>query len=188
MRRGLILPGIGNSGPLHWQSQWQQQWPDRFDRIAHSEWDAPVAATWVRELSEYLRHGDGEVVLVAHSLACLLVALWAEQATAAERQRISGALLVAVPDPAGPSFPPEAVGFSRIPQAPLPFPSLVVFSDDDPYDPNGFGVRCAAAWGSAKTGVGSLGHINSASNLGLWPVGQRLVASLGLQLGNAEHA
>ncbi len=186
MRRGLILAGIGNSGPVHWQTQWQQQWPERFVKVEHSEWDAPVAAAWGRELSEHLRCLDCEVVLVAHSLACLLVAQWARQASDTERQQIRGALLVAVPDPGGPSFPPEAVGFGEVPQAPLPFPSVVVFSDDDPYDPEGFGVRCAEVWGSTSVGVGALGHINSASNLGLWPDGQRHATSLGLEFMNAR--
>lgn len=45
----LILAGIGNSGPEHWQTFWQAEEP-RFEKLEHSEWDKPDFAVWVREL------------------------------------------------------------------------------------------------------------------------------------------
>ena len=123
--------------------------------------------------------------MVAHSLACLSVAQWAASlaipatATAAPPSRIAGALLVAPPDPAGAKFPAQAHGFATIPHNVLPFPTIVVVSDDDPYDQHHRGKFWAAQWGSQLVCLTGAGHINSDSGLGDWPVGLALLADLG---------
>jgi hypothetical protein len=53
----------------------------------------------------------------------------------------------------------------------LPFPSIVLASTDDPYVSVERARQFAEAWGSRFEVVGALGHINSASELGSWPVG-----------------
>ncbi|MGD0421713.1 MAG: alpha/beta hydrolase [Xanthobacteraceae bacterium] len=69
-------------------------------------------------------------ILVAHSLACLLVAHWAARGNS---RNVQGGFLVAVPDPDGSSFPKvEAALFRAVPEITLPFPALVVASNDDP--------------------------------------------------------
>src|ERR1700694_881431 len=146
----LIVPGIGNSGPQHWRTICQPQCPD-FRRVQQREWDRPVCAEWVASFDETVRGAGAPVVLVAHSLGCLLVAHWA---AASANGHIHGALLVAVPDPEGPSFPKEASGFSPLPVRPLGFPSVVVASADDPYGSAEHAARCAAAWGSRLVGGG----------------------------------
>jgi uncharacterized protein len=64
----LILPGIGNSGPLHWQSIWEQSHPE-FVRFQQHDWDNPVCEEWVAVTEEAVRRTGPDVVLVAHSLA-----------------------------------------------------------------------------------------------------------------------
>jgi predicted alpha/beta hydrolase family esterase len=91
---------------------------------------------------------------------------------------IRGALLVAAPDPYGPSFPAQAQGFTPLPTDPLPFPSILVASADDPYSDRKFAQACAASWGSQLIDVGAKGHINSDSGLGDWPLGQALLSQL----------
>jgi uncharacterized protein len=169
----LMLPGIGDSGPAHWQSLWQAANPG-FRRVLQRDWDHPVCHEWVTTLEDTLQEMRGPVVLVAHSLGCLLVAHWAVSATLA----VKGALLVAVPDPLGARFPREAQGFSPLPRAPLPFPSVVVASSDDPYAPIPHAQACAAAWGSRLVNIGAAGHVNAASGLGHWPAGQALLQAL----------
>lgn len=108
----LILPGIRNSGPDHWQSHWQRANPS-FVRIEQRDWDRPICNEWVEALENTLPSlGAANVVLVAHSLACALVAHWAGRT----KLKIKGALLVAPPDPDGPNFPKEALGFSPCPR------------------------------------------------------------------------
>jgi hypothetical protein len=75
-------------------------------------------------------------------------------------------------------FPKEAVGFKPVPMTPLPFPSILVASANDPYSPGDFAWRRARAWKSRFVSIGPAGHINSASNLGEWPVGMALLEEL----------
>lgn len=169
----LILPGIGNSGPLHWQSLWEQANPD-FIRIQQRDWNKPICEEWVSTLERAVKNTGPNVVLVAHSLACLTVAHWAAGTDLA----IKAALLVAVPDPSGPSFPKEAIGFSETPMKTLAFPSIIVASDDDPYATSDYTARIAKAWGSRLVNIGNRGHINASSDLGQWDDGLKLLKEL----------
>lgn len=162
----LILPGIGNSGADHWQSQWEKANP-YFMRIQQRDWDNPVCTEWLNTLENTLSRLGPNVILVAHSLACVLVAHWAEN----KKNKIRGALLVAPPNPDGPNFPKEAIGFSPLPLTSLPFPSIVVASTNDPYGSIEFSKSVATAWGSHFICIGAAGHINSESGLGKWKEG-----------------
>jgi uncharacterized protein len=124
----LVLPGIGNSGPDHWQSLWEKANP-AFVRVSQRDWDNPVREEWTEALESSVSQARSNVVLIAHSLACLLVAHWASRT----HLKVKGALLVAPPNPDGPNFPKEAVGFSSLPNRPFAFPSIVVASSNDPY-------------------------------------------------------
>lgn len=170
----LVLPGIGNSGPQHWQTLWEQAHPEEFRRVHQRDWDHPSREAWVAALEDAARRAGPDAVLVAHSLACLVVAHWA----AGPHAPVRAALLVAVPDPRGPAFPAEAVGFAEAPTRPFSFPSTVVVSDDDPYGAPEHAERLAAAWGSRVVRVGRCGHVNSASGLGAWPRGLELLEEL----------
>ncbi|WP_249115702.1 alpha/beta hydrolase [Azoarcus sp. L1K30] len=169
----LVLPGIGNSGPLHWQTLWEQSHPD-FVRVHQRDWDNPVCADWVAAIEEAVRRARGDVVLVAHSLACLAVAHWA----ATPHSPVKAALLVAVPDPDGPNFPVQASGFGGPPKRPFAFRSTVVVSGDDPYGTPVHAMQLAAAWGSNTVCIGDCGHINASSGLGSWPAGFELLSQL----------
>ncbi len=179
----LIVPGIGNSGPEHWQSRWQQRDPS-YVRAPFADWDAPDRRDWVATLDATLRALGPETVIVAHSLGTLAVAHWAAQYGArGERPPVAAALLVAVPDPDGPQFPAQARHFKPLPLQPLGFPSVVVASDDDPYGSAAYAAAVAQAWGSRYAPVGALGHINAASWLGDWEQGRALFDTLLQDIG-----
>jgi len=169
----LLLPGIGNSDPDHWQSLWETANPS-FVRIQQRDWNHPVCREWIEVLENTVARVGSNVVLVAHSLACVLVAHWAEQT----KIKIKGALLVAPPDPDGPNFPKEAEGFSPLPMTPFAFPSIVVASTNDPYGSLEFAKSAASAWGSQFFCIGPAGHINSKSGLGKWDEGFSLFQQL----------
>lgn len=138
----LILPGVGNSGPDHWQSRWLALHHD-FHRVLQDDWDRPALEAWCHNLEAAVHDAPAPVILVAHSLGCLLAVHWAERTSLLVR----GALLVAPPDPASPAFPPEAAGFGPVPLHRLPFPTILVASSNDPYATPEFSKQCAAAWG-----------------------------------------
>lgn len=167
----LIVPGIGSSGPQHWQTYWEQANPG-FERVQQRDWDNPICEEWVAALeAAVLRTNSQQVVIVAHSLACLVVAHWAARPHAP----IKAAMLVAVPDPGGPNFPREASGFSITPQEKFAFPSMVAASTNDPYSTLDYTSRFASAWGSELVNVGNCGHINASSGLGAWDTGYELL-------------
>lgn len=168
----LILPGLGDSGPLHWQSRWEVLHPS-YRRVQMPDWDHPKLEAWLSALDATVQSCATAPVIVAHSLGCLAVAHWA-----ARGGRVHAALLVAVPDPTGPEFPAVARSFGPVPLAPLAFPSRLVASRTDPYANFDFASRCAEAWGSALTDAGDVGHINAESGLGDWPAGQALLMGL----------
>jgi uncharacterized protein len=173
--RLLFLPGIGGSGPEHWQTRWEASLPDA-RRVSARDWDHPVCVEWVAALEAEVALAPARLVLVAHSLGCLQAVHWAAATRLASFVR--GALLVAPPDPDGAAFPVEAVGFRPLPGASLPFTSIVVASANDPYASPEFSRRAAAGWGSILVELGHLGHINAASGLGDWSEGRRYLHAL----------
>lgn len=168
----VTLPGICGSGPDHWQSLWEAQ-DSRFVRFEPDSWNQPELEAWKAALTRAVITAGGKPLLVAHSLACLLVAHWA--VAEGRQQPIAGAFLVSVPDPAGAAFPPEAVSFASPPTSRLPFPSLVIASADDPFGSISYVAERARQWGSGFVLLGKLGHINEASRLGDWPEGAALL-------------
>jgi predicted alpha/beta hydrolase family esterase len=168
----LIVPGLGNSGPGHWQSLWEAR--AGYVRVQQRDWDYPVLSEWLGSLDRAVQEAAADVLIVAHSLGTLLVTHWLARTQA----RIGGALLVAVPDPQAPGFPPQARGFAPVSQFPLDCASIVVASIDDPYGDLPFARRCAKSWGSRLVNIGQAGHVNAASGLGEWNEGHRLLESL----------
>ncbi|MGB9474651.1 MAG: alpha/beta hydrolase [Candidatus Udaeobacter sp.] len=167
MTRTLILPGLHNSDPGHWQSQWESRDETLF-RVIQDDWETPHCADWIARLDQELALGESDTVLVAHSAGCALVAHWA---VGESSRRVRGALLVAPSDPEAPSFPPGPTGFAPIPMLRFRFPSIVVASSNDPYVTLTRAQTFAMAWGSEFVTIGEAGHINSASGLGDWAQG-----------------
>ena len=162
----LILPGFGNSGSQHWQTLWELRHPD-WQRVNLGEWDSPTCDDWIHALDVAVRACPSPPVLVAHSLACLLVAHWVHRLSRVP----TGAFLVAVPDPKSDSFPASARGFMPVPLLPFMFRSLVVASANDPLGSPAYAKHCAMAWGSMFIDIGQAGHINVDSGHGEWPEG-----------------
>src|ERR1700722_13285530 len=97
----LVLPGYMNSGEGHWQTRWETLHAG-FERVRMADWDDPVRDAWCRALEAAVAASERPVAFAAHSLGCLTVAFWAAQyASAGSFAKVAGALLVAVPDPAG---------------------------------------------------------------------------------------
>lgn len=171
----LIVPGLGNSGPLHWQTFWENGAPDKFRRIIQTEWDTPRRDDWIAKIEGEVRKSDVDnVILLAHSLGCTAVAHWAR----VYGTKIKGAFLVAPSDCEAASYTFDTEGFAPIPLDPLPFRSIVVASTNDEYVSFERAKFFADAWGSEFVGIGDAGHINANSGHGEWPEGLELLKSL----------
>jgi len=169
----FILPGLNNSGPEHWQTHWENEYG--FPRIQQRDWDAPVCEEWISTIDAVLAKQPLEkVILIAHSLACCTVVKWAEK----YKSSIRGALLVGPSDTEASSYPPGTSGFMPMPLNKLPFPSIVVASNNDFYVTLERANFFAGKWGSRLFDIGPLAHINAASNIGNWPEGYAILQQL----------
>jgi predicted alpha/beta hydrolase family esterase len=127
-------------------------------------------------LEEVLLEDPRPALLAAHSLGCHLVAAWA--AHTRHPDRILGALLVAPPDLEQPDTPPQLHGWRPVVRNRLPFPSKLVYSDDDPFSAPSASWELALAWQAEPRSIGARGHVNGESGLGEWQEGRRLLEAL----------
>lgn len=171
----LLLPGLGNSGEKHWQTFWHEKFKNS-KRIIQDNWDEPIREDWIARLKEEVQKLEGPTILVAHSLAVSLVLHWA---SSNNDKNIVGALLVAPADVDSPEHTPEIIrNFSPMPIIKLPFPSIVVASENDPYASFERKKYFAKQWGSDFVNIGKQGHINSDSDLKYWEEGQLILQQL----------
>ena len=175
--RCLIIPGLGNSTSRHWQTRWEF---DRDDcrRVELGNWDNPSRSHWVTKLDLAIALQAEPVILVAHSLGCLTVAWWSVLAGTDRWPQVVGAMLVAPPDVEQESNKPGVKRFAPFPRCRLPFPTVVVASEDDPYCSITRARFMANRWGASFLNIGTKGHINADSHLGAWPVGQDILGRL----------
>lgn len=173
MTTKITLPGIGNSGAAHWQTYWERA-DKSFVRFSPTSWDQPDLNDWMTALDQAVAASEEPPILVAHSLACLLVAHWQAHSSLP----ILAALLVAVPDPKSKVFPREASSFGPASLGPLRFPARIVASENDPYGSPAYTRETARAWQVPVTFVGAVGHINGAAGLGEWREGKAILADL----------
>jgi len=170
----LVIPGWNGSGAGHWQTLWEQKYAC-FRRVVQHNWTQPSRAEWIGQIDADLHRVESPIFLVAHSLGCLAVAHWATKA-GNRTDRVQGAFLVAPPWLAeSESCPAQLADFLPMPLCRLPFPSLLVASEDDSYLPIEIAARLASAWGSQLVDVGRQGHINVESGHGPWPTGEGLL-------------
>jgi uncharacterized protein len=170
----LILPGWQNSGPGHWQSRWEAV--HGYARVEQHDWQRPLRGDWTARLEDVLLACPAPAVLVAHSLGCIQAAWWA--AHSGNTGRVKAALLVAPPDIERDDLRQALPGWVPVARQPLPFPSVLVASSDDPYGSFGHASQLAAQWGSTLHSLGGHGHINAESGLHDWPEGHALLQDL----------
>src|SRR3546814_15227122 len=75
---------------------------------------------------------------------------------------------------------------SDLPGKPLPFPSILVASEDDPFASIDRSRSMARDWQCRFEDVGECGHINADSKIGHWHEGQRLLERLLEAASNAR--
>ena len=168
--RYLILPGWQGSSAEHWQSHWQRSLPNS-TRVEQQDWASPQRADWVAELNRAVAADPRPAILIAHSLGCVTVAHWAQQAPLELLRRVRGALLVAPADVERPDCPEPLQNFAPLPRDLLPFPSQLIGSDNDPAASAARAVEMARHWGSDAVVLSGVGHINVKSGHHYWEQG-----------------
>jgi len=175
MNHYFIVPGLGNSGPEHWQTYFEHS-GNNFKRIVQQEWDAPRCEDWIATIDAAIAGYDPQtVILIGHSLGCTAIAQWAMH----YKKTIKAALLVAPSDIENPVYTFPATGFAPIPTSRINFKTIVVASNDDVWVSPQRAAYFAANWGSAFINIGNAGHINAASGHWKWEEGLQILKMLG---------
>ena len=173
----IIVAGLNNSGPDHWQNFWQSHFPETI-KVEQAEWDYPQLSEWLDQMNKTIAetNSDERYLLVGHSLGCVLCAHWLAQN---DIRNVVGAMLVAPADVDSAVHTPDYIwNFSPIPMVKFSIPTVVVASENDPYMTMEKSRLLAESWGSEFYNFGALGHINSDCKLGLWPEGQAVLEAL----------
>jgi hypothetical protein len=168
MHAVLVVPGLGGSGPAHWQTLWENA-NLGYRRVVQRDWNDPDLTEWARAVDRAVRENSRPCLLVAHSFGCLAVA----HRALACADGIAGALFVAPADPDRWRVARDAVVGPA-----FGFPSILVASETDPWLDIGKARALAASWGSRFVNAGAAGHINVAAGYGHWPEGERLLGAL----------
>ena len=75
-----------------------------------------------------------------------------------------------------------------MPRQPLPFPSIVAASRNDPLGRFERVAELARDWGSRFVDLGEVGHLNPASGFGEWPQAAVFIRELALNGRNEVRA
>jgi hypothetical protein len=172
--RILIVPGLNGSGPGHWQTLWEEKYG--CERVNQRDWGNPDLAEWIGALNAAVTAGAERTVIIAHSLGCLAVAHWAN-AYPEKTGQIQNALMVAPPDVESSSYIPETLRRFAMHNA-IPFPSVLVGSENDHYMKLDSARDLARFWNSRFVNAGAVGHINLDSGHGPWPMGEAILKDL----------
>jgi len=169
----VMVPGWHGSGPDHWQRRWLSTLTAPVV-VEQADWEYPTVADWTATLDRTVRALARPALLVAHSLGCITVAHWAARYRS---DKVIGALLVAPADVERPGAPDALTPFAPIPRQPLPFPSLVIGSSNDPSASAERAAGFAADWGGSFICLKDAGHINVASGHRDWVEGRELLGN-----------
>ena len=177
--RLLIIPGLHDSGPAHWQTWLQQQYRDA-RRVVQRDFSRPDLQRWAERIGASLDSaGPGEWIAVAHSFGTLALARHlADNPDSPIRQ----ALLVAPAEP-------DKFGLAEsLPQRRLGRPVTLIASQNDPWMSAASAQRWAGRWGASFTNLGAVGHINTESGFGPFPLARRWVEAARARAAREQRA
>lgn len=168
--RLLVVPGLHDSGPGHWQTWLQAQYRDA-RRVVQHDWSRPDLDRWAERIGSTL-DGAGprgqDWIAVAHSFGCLAIA---RHFVLRPDSPVRAVLFVA------PAEPDKFGIAAALPQGRLPVPSMLVASDNDPWMQRASTRRWAARWGSGWLTLGEAGHVNAEAGFATLPLARRWVAT-----------
>lgn len=175
-RRFLVVHGWQNHRPSgHWQRWLTETLRDAGEQVLYPQLpdpDRPSLAAWRGVLRDELAMlGDGERVVICHSLGCLL---WLRHAQDAAPRDVADRVLLVCP-PSRSTLPPELADFY---EGPLDAGAVaasarrgveLVCTDADPWCPEGAAEMYGRALGLPVHVVEGAGHLSLDEGYGPWP-------------------
>jgi predicted alpha/beta hydrolase family esterase len=179
-RRFLVVHGWQNHRPAeHWQHWLTESLRASGEQVLYPQLpdpDMPSLETWRAVLRDELAMlGDGERVVICHSLGCLLWLRHAE--TAAPEHRVDRVLLVCPPGPS--TLPSELAAFHAAPldaaavRASVRDRVELVCTDADPWCPEGAVALYGRALDLPVHVIEGAGHLSLDEGYGPWPAVER---------------
>src|SRR5262245_14197535 len=164
--RLLVIPGLHDSGPDHWQTWLQGQYRDA-QRVVQQDWADPDLERWAARISATIESQPAaEWIAAAHSFGCLALIHHLAQEPASP---IRAALLVA------PADPDKFKLGSVLSTDRLDVPATMVCSETDPWMRADTAQRWAECWGARVINFGDAGHVNAESGFGSLPLARRWI-------------
>jgi predicted alpha/beta hydrolase family esterase len=183
----LIIPGLGGSGPDHWQHRWGQKLSTA-RIVEQDDWRAPARDVWVARILSEIDASERPVALIGHSLGALAAADALAQRQLAQRrsgqpqeEKVKAVFFAAPPDLESPGLAGQVIDPAfkeKAPQAALRVPGVLIASRSDPFAAWAYAERLADVWALDLADAGDAGHLNAESGHGPWPEGLMRLAGL----------
>lgn len=177
----LIVSGYADDRSLdspYWQ-RWMETQLDNAMRIEYAHPQTLSLSAYADRLLQVLNRANEPIWIIAHSIGCIATIL----AGLSHSSKVAGTILVAPTiAPYSPPNQPDAIRADTIDinvdetilNCSLPFPSVVIASENDPRTKLMTAAYWAHAWGSHFISIGRAGHIDEHSGYGPWPWGLAL--------------
>jgi len=170
----LHVPGIGDSGDTHWQTNWESNFP-LIKRVVQEDWDNPDRDKWVKTLESYLlKYNTKPIILISHSLGGGNI-IHADHLD--KLKEVKGVFMVALPDIERDDFPKECSGFNPMPKNKLSVPGLMVSSQNDEW----CAIEVAEDWSGVlqipMINIGKKQHICGTKEFETWEEGKKLLVA-----------
>lgn len=171
----LIVHGVENRRPVgHWHRWLAHELRARGEQVWYPQLpdtDRPTVDGWVEIIdAELSMMGDGERVVICHSLGCVA---WLHYLGRGATERADRVLLVAPPGPSAfdwdsvAAFDPAALDLAAVRSAAPP--TRLVASDNDDYCPEGAVKAYGDPLGCDVDLLPGQGHLSLAEGYGSWP-------------------
>jgi predicted alpha/beta hydrolase family esterase len=160
----LIVPSIG-AAEGDWPSRWRAKLSTA--RFVHPSDPADRRReAWTEAVARAAREATRPALFIGHGLGATAIA---DAGHALDGGDVRGSFLVTPPDERGLE---RFAGADWTPvRAPLPWPSVVVASRNDPFGDYDDVAALAADWGAELIDAGEAGGLDAASGHGPWPEG-----------------
>jgi len=170
----LNVPGIGDSGLTHWQTNWERSFPE-IKRVIQDDWEHPNCNDWVKTLEIVIRNNhDRPIILISHSLGGGAI-IHANELN--KLDGVKGIFMVALPDIERKDFPKECTGFVPMPKGELSIPGIMISSETDEW----CSIKVAEKWsktlGIPLINIGKKQHICQTEEFKTWEEGKELLVN-----------
>ncbi len=178
----LIVPSLGGGAAGDWPSRWRSKLSTA--RFVHPADPADRRReAWTEAVVGAARNATRPALFVGHGLGAAAIA---DAPAALDGADVRGAFLVA---------PPDGKGLERLAGAdwtpargPLPWPSVVIASRNDPHGAYDAIAALASDWSAALIDAGEAGGLDAASGHGPWPEGLLRLAAFIKGMGERAGA